>query len=120
MVIWDKLPNIPDAWHDLLDRKVIKQFVVPTRELNLSYTTILEGPVLPNEAAIAHTTNLSFMTTLLTPQQAIYSQPEHPLAAHEQAKLPAEVSGILHSVHCAEVGHGGTDRTLELIAQLRT
>ena len=58
------------------------------------------------------------MTTEAHPQVA-QQHVEHPLAAHERANLPNPIQDILQRVHSSQVGHGGTDRTLDLIKQLR-
>ena len=122
--MWDILPEVPEALYGLLENKIIPQFVVDKSEINMFSSIIAEGPVsveqLKSTDTTANSTGLySLMTTLLAPQQATHRVEEHPLAAHEKSTLTTELVEILNKVHCAEVGHGGTDRTLELIAQLQ-
>jgi hypothetical protein len=115
--------------------------MVPSHEVTTFYHLIQEGPI--NATAMRgatsnnkESTNQAFskppslisplVTSLLTCQsstevhvQEARVQHEHPLAAHEQNQLPNRIQDILQKVHCALVGHGGTDRTLDLITQLR-
>ena len=124
----DLPPIIPgkEDWYAQLEREQREQFFVPNTEYTLFCSLISGHPVSASElnkqphckeehCKERHTVISPIMSSLLCPLQG------HPLAEHEQAaSLPTNIQEILQSVHNAEVGHGGVERTLDLIQQLRT
>jgi hypothetical protein len=58
----------------------------------------------------------TFLYTLLCANESIS---KHAIVQHESIPLQAEVRELIERCHNAQVGHGGVDRTLELLAQLR-
>ena len=123
----DMPPIIPgrEDWYAQLESEQREQFFIKDEEYTLFCSLISGHPVSTTElykhphcqeadCKEKHTILGPMMSSLLCPLQ------NHPLAEHEQASsLPTSTKEILQAVHNAEVGHGGVERTLDLINQLR-
>jgi len=127
------LTTVPPEWYDHLDRENRQQYHVPSQEVSLFCSILADGPVPIKQfeakshckesgCSRSHTTITTVIASLINGDstELLPVQARHQLAQHELApNLPTNIQEILESVHNAEVGHGGVERTLELIVQLR-
>jgi hypothetical protein len=79
----------------------------PTTENMDSFLNLLDGVPCSLEQIPVQTC----LFTNITDQQ-------HPLVTHQTGTLPEPVLKLLQQCHNAQVGHGGVDRTLQLLQQL--
>ena len=119
-----KIPGIPDTWYESICRENRRQHFVP-KESYLNFLELLDG--LPHDISPTplRATDCELCPRASRREQIPYclicptTAEKHDLVAHEEEPLPTSVNQLITLCHNADVGHGGVDRTLELLSQLR-
>jgi hypothetical protein len=119
-----KLPNVPDTWYESIDREDRKQYFIPNEDY-LSFLGLLDGTPSDISPSPLMATDCDMCPKQVRREQIPYcllcpiTSDKHELVAHEEDPLPTSINELIERCHNAEVGHGGVDRTLELLTQLR-
>jgi hypothetical protein len=123
-----RLSDVPPIWYEILEAKHIPQLFIPSEEID-QFLGLLDGQIVTEPPCINNTGRFAQLSSGCLPQlrnTLLYSlccpvdtNPTHELAQHEALSLPMEIRELIQCCHNTQVGHGGVDRTLALLEQLR-
>jgi hypothetical protein len=142
-----RLVDVPDHWYNILDTKTYRQYDLtcsndlsiflgliaedaisdirtsPPDSLPLvtSSDSNLEAYLIPSMKDQGDTLLYTILCTTLTAQPTVQvTKPgTHELVQHETLPLSPEIYELISRCHNVNVGHGGVDRTIQLLQQLR-
>ena len=120
-----KLVGVPDAWYEFLERDHRTQYFVPPEETE-TFLKLLNGERMELPSV---TPKYDSMCEVCPPEVPTSTLPyclvcptvqdQHEYVQHEQQELEQNVQDLIQCCHNAEVGHGGVDRTLQLLQELK-
>jgi hypothetical protein len=120
-----RLPGVPDAWYQILDSENRTHYFVPEEE-----TETFLGLLVGDRVELPQVTPKVDSKCEICPEKVPIStlpyclvcptvSDQHLNVQHEQQELGQQIQDLIQSCHNAEVGHGGVDRTLQLLQEVR-
>jgi hypothetical protein len=118
--------QVPPCWYQLLDQEQRHQYHVPVTEVHTFLGLLQEEPTDTPIVTPQHPNTCSEcpaespMETLSYCLLCPTTVDQHELVQNEQQSLSEAINNLIEQCHNVSVGHGGVDRTLSLLEQLRT